>query len=198
MYLLKQWPLKSSTPPCLSSSPQLLCSRLPNPLLVSPPLPIRPTLAQAVESPIYRRGLKGGGFGVASLQQCRLYERSQYSEESVVWAPQSTQSATGDLCTIMSSPFVASTLPSSFFLIHSSPSIPLLSFSVPPLAKTLSSVCDPSVAPPCLAACGSGAGAVHGQAPSTRCLPPLSCLAMDEKRRQICLWFKVHPGNYSD
>lgn len=35
-------------------------------------------------------------------------------------------------------------------------------------------------------------------APRARRLPPLSCLAMDEKRRQICLWFKVHPGNYRD
>lgn len=25
-----------------------------------------------------------------------------------------------------------------------------------------------------------------------------SCLGIDEKQRQICLWFKVHPGNYSD
>lgn len=35
---------------------------------------------------------------------------------------------------------------------------------------------------------------------STRALAALlhSCLAMDEKQRQKCLWFKVHPGNYSE
>lgn len=125
MYLLKQWALKSSTSPC-----SLFFSSAP--LLISPQLPIRPALAQAIESPHISQGPQRRGF--ASLQQCCLYEKSQYSEESSVWAPQSTQSATRDLCTIMSSPFTASTLLSSFFSV---PLHPLYSSSLP-LLSTLS------------------------------------------------------------
>lgn len=56
MYLLKQWALKSSTPPCLLFFSLAL-------LLISPRLPIRPTLAQAIESPHISRDPQRRGFG---------------------------------------------------------------------------------------------------------------------------------------
>lgn len=65
MYLLKQWPLKSSTPPCLSSSPWLLCSHLPNPSLYCLSFQLDLLLHKQLKAPIYCRGLKGD-----SLELC--------------------------------------------------------------------------------------------------------------------------------
>lgn len=194
MYFLKQQPLKSSTPPCLSSSPQLLCSHLPNPFFVQPQLSIRPTLAQMGESPCILKGPRRRGFGVVSLQQCCLNQQSQYSKNSPIWVPKSTQSDTvyhhvfSVLC--LNTPFFPLSEP-----LH--PSIRCLCLSIPSLTKALSCVCDPFVASLCLAACRGGKelGKVTPQALAAS---RPSCLSMDEKDRQICLWFKVHPGNYSE
>lgn len=193
MYLLKQWPLKSSTPPCLSSSPQLLFSHFPNPL-VSPRLLIRPTLAQAVESPIYIVGASKESVSVAVLP---LWKVLVFRGEACLCSSKHSICHWGLVCHHVPL-FTASTFPSSLFLNHATPTIPHLSLFVPPSAKTLSSVCDPSVAPLCLAARGARARAAHHCGLSACYFPPHSCLAMDEKQREICLWFKVHPGNYSD
>lgn len=102
-------------------------------------------------------------------------------------------------------PFAAAPLSSSPFSLRATPPPPFLaalSLSHPrPGQKLFSSVCDPLR--PLLHAwllAGAGAGAAYtaGGFRAPRRLPPLGCLAMDEKQRQICLWFKVHPSNYSD
>lgn len=149
MYLLKQWALKSSAPRRLLSS--------------SPPASLTPSLCSLdfqLDLLLHKAAYISGASKelslcstVASLKGLSIQRR----------APQSSQSATGDLCPIMSAPLLASALPSSSFLSRSTPSIPP--------AGALSSVCDPSVAPPCLAALGAGAGAVHGPDPG-RSPPP--------------------------
>lgn len=93
MYSLKQWPLKSSTPLCLSPSPQLLCFHLLNTFLYSPDQPLDLGQHKRLKVSVH----------------CRVFnkealEPSWYSGKSPVWASKSPQP--------MSSLFSACTLPS--------------------------------------------------------------------------------------
>lgn len=175
MYSLKQWPLKSSTPLCLSPSPQLLCFHLLNTFLYGADQPLDLGQHKRVKVSVHCRVFKK-----------EALEPSWYSGTSPVQPPKSPQP--------MSSLFSACTLPSITLSepLHPphwpslcSTQCPFLVWDPPPLrlharlpAGPGEELCEPSA---------------RGLAAS---LP--SCLAMDEKQRQKRLRFKVHPGNYSE
>lgn len=75
MYLLKQWPLKSSTPFYLFSS----FAPVPPPpklIFLELRLIIRLRLAQAVKSLGSLQSLQKGSFGTVLLSQCCFHEKS--------------------------------------------------------------------------------------------------------------------------
>lgn len=123
------------------------------------------------------------------LSQCCFHEKSWYLGGRVSF--RILNPLTLPLYTTMSSLFSACTLP-SITLNHSTPPFVVSLFHPKPIP--LLALCPP---PPLRlhARLPAGPGEELSRAPATSLR---SCLAMDEKQRQKRLWFKVHPGNYSE